>query len=133
MRTLLIALGVVVLVWTIAIVALVAFGRRSSAAELARLLPNLVSLFRGLLRDPRVPRASKLWLGAAIVWFISPIDLVPEFIPVAGPLDDAIVAVLVLRHIVNRAGPSVVEEHWRGAPGTLKVILRAAGVRPTLP
>jgi uncharacterized membrane protein YkvA (DUF1232 family) len=133
MRTLVIALGVGVLVWTAAIVALVALGRRSSAAELARLLPNLVVLFRGLLRDPRVPRSSKLWLGAAIVWFVSPIDLIPEFIPVAGPLDDAIVAALVLRHIVKRAGPTVVEEHWRGGPGTLRIILRAAGVRPTRP
>jgi uncharacterized membrane protein YkvA (DUF1232 family) len=45
-------------------------------------------LFRGLLRDPRVPRSAKLWLWFAVVWVASPIDLIPEFIPIAGPLDD---------------------------------------------
>jgi uncharacterized membrane protein YkvA (DUF1232 family) len=50
-------------------------------------------------RDPRVPRSSKAWLWFALAWFISPIDLVPEFIRVAGPLDDAIVAAVVLRHV----------------------------------
>jgi uncharacterized membrane protein YkvA (DUF1232 family) len=131
MRTLIVALAVVLVLWAAAVIALIASGRKSAAAELARLLPNLASLFRGLLRDPRVPRGSKLWLGVALVWIVSPIDLIPEFIPVAGPLDDAIVAALVLRHIVKRAGPTVIEEHWRGGPGTLRLILRAGGVRPT--
>jgi uncharacterized membrane protein YkvA (DUF1232 family) len=116
-------------VWAIIVIALVVRGRRSAAAELARLVPNLASLFRGLMTDPRVPRTAKLWLGAAVVWLLSPVDLVPEFIPIAGPLDDAIVAALVLRHVVKRAGPHVVAEHWRGSASTLRLILRAGGVR----
>jgi uncharacterized membrane protein YkvA (DUF1232 family) len=81
-----------------------------------------------LLSDHRVPRASKLWLGFAVAWFLSPVDLIPEFIPVAGPLDDAVVAALVLRHVLRRAGRAVVTEHWRGDPRTLAIILRVGGV-----
>jgi len=68
-------------------------------------------------------------LGLAAVWLVSPIDLIPEFIPVLGPLDDAVVAALVLRHIVKVAGREVVAEHWRGEESTLDRILRVAGYR----
>ena len=70
-----------------------------------------------------MPRGSKALLWFAIVWVVSPIDLIPEFIPIAGPLDDAIVAALVLRHVVRRSGPEVVGDHWRGDPVTLDRIL----------
>ncbi len=124
----LIGIGVAVVVWAIAVIALIALGRRTQARELATLIPNLLVLFRGLLRDPRVPRGAKLWVGFAVVWIASPIDLIPEFIPVAGPLDDAIVAALVLRHLLKRTPPGVVAEHWRGSPGTLAAIV---GARPS--
>jgi uncharacterized membrane protein YkvA (DUF1232 family) len=127
MRSLIIALAVAVALWLAAIAILVVTGRRSQARELVALLPNLVLLFRGLVRDPRVARSSKVWLGVALVWLISPIDLIPEFIPVAGPLDDAIVAVLVLRHVLRRTPPHVLSEHWRGSPETLERIVRVAG------
>lgn len=129
MRTLLIALGIAVGVWVLAILALLVIGRRTAARQLATLLPNLVRLFRALLRDPRVPRRSKVLLGFAIAWFVSPIDLVPEFIPVLGPLDDAVVAALVLRHVLRKAGRDVIAENWSGDPATLGVLLRVAGVR----
>ena len=116
-------------VWILAIVGLVMAGRRSAARELATLVPNLVLLFRGLLRDPRVPRGSKALLWFAVVWVVSPIDLIPEFIPIAGPLDDAIVAALVLRHVLRTSGPDVVGEHWRGDPATLDRILGAGRLR----
>jgi uncharacterized membrane protein YkvA (DUF1232 family) len=124
LRGLLISVGIVVAVWLLAILVLVVLGRKSQARELAALLPNLVALFRGLLGDPRVPRSSKAWLGFALAWFLSPIDLIPEFIPVAGPLDDAIVAALVLRHVLRRTDRTVLADHWRGEPGTLDAILR---------
>ena len=129
MRGFLIALGVSLVVWFAAIAASVAVGRRSAARELATLIPNLLVLFRGLLHDPSVSRSSKFWLWFAIVWLVSPIDLIPEFVPVAGPLDDAIVAALVLRHVLRRTGASVLSEHWRGDPTTLAKILRIANVR----
>jgi uncharacterized membrane protein YkvA (DUF1232 family) len=129
MRTLIMALAIAAGVWIVAILALVLAGRRSAARELAALVPNLAVLFRGLLRDPRVTRGSKVWLAVAVVWLVSPIDLIPEFIPIAGPLDDAIVAALVLRHLLKRTGRDVVEEHWRGDPATLDRIMRMARVR----
>jgi uncharacterized membrane protein YkvA (DUF1232 family) len=124
LRGFLFAVGVVLVVWLIAIVVLIASGRRSQARELVALLPNLVALFRGLLSDPRVPRGSKAWIWFALAWFVSPIDLVPEFIPVAGPIDDAIVAALVLRHVLRRTDRTVLASHWRGDPETLDAILR---------
>jgi uncharacterized membrane protein YkvA (DUF1232 family) len=122
-RGLLIALAVAFVLWLTALVMLVLLGRRQQARELAALIPHLLALFRGLLRDPRVPRSSKLWLAASVLWIASPIDLVPEFIPVLGPLDDAIVAALVLRHVLRRTDRRVLTEHWRGDPATLDRIL----------
>lgn len=123
MRGVLIGIGLAIAIWAVAVIVLIAIGRRSQARELATLIPNLLVLFRGLLRDPRVPRSAKLWLGFAVVWIASPIDLVPEFIPIAGPLDDAIVAALVLRHLLRKTDRSVVFEHWRGEPATLEAIV----------
>jgi uncharacterized membrane protein YkvA (DUF1232 family) len=115
-------------IWLLAIVVLLWMGRKTIAKELVTLLPNLVRLFRGLLGDPRVPRGSKALLLLGAVWLASPIDLIPEFLPGIGGIDDAIVASLVLRHLVRRAGPEVVREHWHGDPRTIGLILRAAGV-----
>jgi uncharacterized membrane protein YkvA (DUF1232 family) len=126
-RSLLVGLLVVVALWLLVLAVLYVVGRRGAARELAALLPNLLALFRGLLCDPRVPRRSKFLVGFAVAWLVSPIDLVPEFIPIVGPLDDAIMAALVLRHLIRRAGRSVVAEHWRGEPGTLDLIVRLAG------
>jgi uncharacterized membrane protein YkvA (DUF1232 family) len=119
MRTVLIGLAVAVALWLVAIAVLVLLGRRSAARELATLIPNVVALVRGLLKDDRVSRGSKALLVFAVVWLVSPIDLVPEFIPVAGPLDDAIVAALVLRFVLRRTDRAVVEAYWRGDPRTL--------------
>jgi uncharacterized membrane protein YkvA (DUF1232 family) len=119
-----VALVVVVVLWSLAVGALIFLGRRSQARELAALIPNLLVLFRGLLRDPRVPKSTKGWLWFAVVWLISPVDLIPEFIPVVGPLDDAIVAALVLRHVLRRTDRQVLADHWRGEPSTLDAIIR---------
>jgi len=126
-RGLLIAGAAVLAVWVLVVLALVVFGRKTIAKELISLLPNLIRLFRGLLRDPRVPRSSKAILVVAAVWLASPIDLIPEFLPGVGGLDDAVVAALALRHLVKRAGPDVVRDHWRGDPRSLGLLLRLAG------
>ncbi|MGA9161916.1 MAG: DUF1232 domain-containing protein, partial [Actinomycetota bacterium] len=114
--------GVAVAVWAVAVIMLIGLGRRSQARELATLIPNLLALFRGLLEDPRVPRSAKVWLAVAVVWIASPIDLIPEVVPVAGPLDDAIVAAFVLRHLMKATPGAVVLEHWRGRPETLETL-----------
>lgn len=127
MRGLVIALLVIAALWLLLAVVLVLVGRRLAARQLFTLVPNMLRLARDLLRDPRVPRSSKILLGAAAVWVASPIDLLPEFIPFLGPLDDVVVVVLVLRHVVRRAGADVVREHWRGDPATIAAILRVSG------
>jgi uncharacterized membrane protein YkvA (DUF1232 family) len=122
-RGLLIALAVGIAVWLLALLILVIVGRKQQARELAAAIPNLLVLFRSLLRDPRVPRGSKIWVLVAVTWIASPIDLVPEFIPVLGPADDLIVAALVLRHVLKRTDRSLLAEHWRGDPTTLDRIV----------
>jgi len=129
MHTLLIALALTAVAYIAAVAALFVVGRRTAAKEIALLLPNLLSLFKGLARDPRVPRKSKALLVLGAVWFASPIDLIPEFIPVLGPLDDAVVAALILRHLLRTTGTEIVTEHWRGDDTTLAQLLRLAGVR----
>ena len=131
-RGLAIGLVVVAGIWLVAIAALVVLGKRTAARELALLLPNLLWLFRGIARDPRCPRRSKTLLLFAVAWIASPIDLIPEFIPFLGPLDDAVVAALVLRSVVKRAGPDVVRDHWRGDLATLERLLRVSGLRQPL-
>lgn len=120
---LLIALAVGIAAWLLAILILLIVGRKQQARELAVAIPNLLVLFRGLLRDPRVARGSKIWVLVAVIWIASPIDLVPEFIPVLGPADDVIVAALVLRHVLKRMDRSVLADHWRGDPATLDRIV----------
>ena len=129
MRVLLISVLVAAAVYAALLVVLIVAGRGAAARELATLVPNLARLFKDLIRDPRVPRGSKVLLVIAAAWVASPIDLIPEFIPVLGPLDDAVVAALVLRHVLRRAGREVVVEHWRGDPATLERILRLFSIR----
>jgi uncharacterized membrane protein YkvA (DUF1232 family) len=119
------ALAVFVL-YLVLLAVLVLAGRRLLARELAVLVPNLVRLFRGLLGDPRVPWHAKLLLGLGLLWIASPIDLIPEFIPILGPLDDAIVAALVIAYVVRASGRDVIREHWRGDPTILSRLLRLA-------
>ncbi|HET8569589.1 MAG TPA: DUF1232 domain-containing protein [Candidatus Limnocylindria bacterium] len=113
--------------YLVLLAALVAAGRGPLARELATLVPNLVALFGGLVRDPAVPLGAKAVLAVAIVWIASPIDLVPEFIPIAGPLDDAIVAALALRVVLRSTDRETVGRHWRGSPEMLARLLRLAG------
>ena len=124
MRTLVIALGVAAALYVLIVLALFLAGRTSAAREVAKLVPNLLLLFKDLLRDPRVPRGSKWLLVVGAAWLASPIDLIPEFIPLLGPLDDAVLAALILRHLVRRAGPEVVSDHWRGDPAMMRRVLR---------
>jgi len=133
LHTLLVGLAMALVLWVVVLVALVAMGRIAVARELIALVPNMLLLFKDLLRDERVPRSAKLWLGFAALWLASPIDLIPEFIPVLGPLDDAVVAAAVLRHLVRKAGSEVVYEHWRGEPSTISRVLRLFGAEADAP
>ena len=99
---------------------------RGSLREIAAFVPNLARLFAGLVRDPRVPRRSKLVLGLAAGYLAFPIDLIPDFIPIAGQLDDAIVAAFALRYVIGTTPREIVAEHWHGDPDTLRRVLALA-------
>ena len=115
--------AIVLLGWIALIAVLVVLGRRVLARELATLVPNLTRLFAGLMHDPRVPLRAKVVLGATAFYLAMPIDLVPDFVPIAGSLDDAIVAAFALRFVVRASSPEIVAEHWPGDPATLRRIL----------
>jgi uncharacterized membrane protein YkvA (DUF1232 family) len=106
---------------------LIVAGRKDEARALATLVPDFVVLFRRLLADPRVSRRSKLVLAALIPYLAMPFDLVPDFVPVAGYLDDAVIVAFVLRHVLRGSGPQLIEEHWPGPPSSLALVLRLAG------
>ena len=113
-------------VYLLAVLALVVAGRRTDARALAGFVPDCAVLLTRLLRDPRVPRGSKVLLAALIPYLALPFDLVPDFIPVAGQLDDAIVVALVLRALLRGAGETALREHWPGPDSSLAVISRLA-------
>jgi uncharacterized membrane protein YkvA (DUF1232 family) len=93
----------------------------------ARVIPDCIVLFRRLLSDPRISRRRKLLLLALVGYLAMPFDLVPDFIPVAGQLDDALFVALVLRSVMRGAGADVIREHWPGPERSLDAVLRLAG------
>jgi uncharacterized membrane protein YkvA (DUF1232 family) len=102
-------------------------GRRDDARALAGFIPDCLVLVRRLLRDPAVPRRRKLLLALLLGYLASPIDLVPDFVPVAGQADDAVVVALVLRALVRGGGRELVRRHWPGPERSLEALLRLAG------
>ena len=123
----LLALIAVALAYAALVGGLVLAGRRQDARALAGLVPDCLVLVRRLAGDARVPRRRRLLLGALLVYLAVPVDLVPDVIPVAGQLDDAIVVALALRAVLRAAGPGVLREHWPGPASTLRLIERLAG------
>lgn len=101
-------------------------GRSEDARALAGFIPDCLVLFRRLLGDERVPRCAKLMLGALITYLALPFDLVPDFIPVVGQLDDAIIVALALRSILRASGPKLLAEHWPGPTSALNALMRLA-------
>jgi uncharacterized membrane protein YkvA (DUF1232 family) len=97
------------------------------ARDLVRLLPDCATTARRLRGDARVPRRVKAALVFAVVWVVSPIDLIPEFLPVIGPLDDVIVVALVLRYAARRVPRPALEEAWPGDPKMLERLLGRRG------
>ena len=91
--------------------------------DLAGFLPACAVTVRRLRRDPRVPRRAKLAVAVAGLWVLSPIDLIPEFLPVIGPLDDVVVVALALRYAARRVPREALEEAWAGEPHVLARLL----------
>jgi uncharacterized membrane protein YkvA (DUF1232 family) len=95
--------------------------------DMVGFLPACATTVRRLRKDPRVPRRAKLAVVFAGLWVLSPIDLIPEFLPVIGPLDDVIVVALAFRYAARQVPRAVMEEAWAGAP---HVLARLLGPRP---
>ena len=101
LRLVVIAAGLLLASWTV----LVLLARRLPPGllkDLAGFLPACLTLVRTLRKDPRVPRSAKVAVAIAGLWVLSPIDLIPEFLPVVGPLDDVVVVALSLRYAARR-------------------------------
>jgi uncharacterized membrane protein YkvA (DUF1232 family) len=101
--------------------------------EALRLLPDLLRLLRRLAGDANVPRAARVRLALLLGYLAIPFDLVPDFVPVLGYADDAILVTLVLRSVVRRAGPSVVRRHWPGTEDGLAALARLTGLQLSTP
>jgi uncharacterized membrane protein YkvA (DUF1232 family) len=124
---LLIAAACSLVVYAAFVVALIVAGRRRDARDVARFIPDCIRLVRRLVGDARVPRRHKLLLGALVGYLAFPIDLVPDFIPVAGHIDDVLVVVLALRVVLRASGGELLHEHWPGPASSLAFLLRFVG------
>jgi uncharacterized membrane protein YkvA (DUF1232 family) len=103
---------------------IVARARGAPLTEGLRLLPDVLRHLRRLAADRTLPRAVRARAWIALAWLLSPIDLIPEFLPVIGPIDDIIVVTILLRSMIRRAGPETVQRHWPGTPKGLAVLAR---------
>jgi uncharacterized membrane protein YkvA (DUF1232 family) len=121
---LIIALGL----YVVAVAALLAAGRREDARALAGFVPDCAILVGRLARDRRISRARRMVLWLVLAYLATPIDLVPDFLPVAGQLDDAVLLGVALRIVVRGGGEALVREAWPGPETSLSVVLRAAGL-----
>jgi uncharacterized membrane protein YkvA (DUF1232 family) len=123
--------GIVLGLWAISCLFMVLFAHRLPPGllrDVAEFLPACVSTSRTLRKDPAVPRRAKVALLIAILWVISPIDLLPEFLPVIGPLDDVVAVVLLLRYAARQVPRDVLLDAW---PGEQRLLLRLLGTKST--
>ncbi|MEP7192098.1 MAG: DUF1232 domain-containing protein [Actinomycetota bacterium] len=130
-REILIAMGGAIAVgWLALIVSLVVIRPKGSLLrESLRILPDMLRLLKNLTTDPTLPRGVRVRLALLMVYLALPIDLIPDFIPVLGYADDAIVAVFVLRSVVRRVGLECLRRHWLGTPDGFAALCRVAGLQ----
>lgn len=126
------AVVALVAVWVVLVLALLVIGRRTSdpvtLRDAVRLGPDVVRLVRRLAADDALPRSVRWRLWLLLAYLLLPIDLVPDFLPVIGYADDAVLVALVLRSVVRTAGRDVLVRHWPGTPDGLAVVRRLSGV-----
>ena len=120
------------LVWLGLVGTLYVLARREPDAvtlrDVVRLVPDLLRLLRRLASNPELPRGVRWRLGLLIGYLLVPVDLVPDFIPVVGYADDAVVVALALRSVVRVAGPEALDRHWTGTEQGLAAVKRLAGL-----
>lgn len=115
--------------WALLVILLWAFRPRDVAlAELVRIVPDVIRLVRNLIGDRSVPFGARAALVGLLAWLVSPIDLIPEFIPLLGPLDDVVVAVLVLRYVRRRIGDDELRARWPGTAAGYELLSGVLGL-----
>jgi uncharacterized membrane protein YkvA (DUF1232 family) len=125
-ESLLAALAIPLLLYLSLIGGLIVAGMRTQAWALARFFPDCLVLLPRLIGEESVGRRRKLVLLALVGYLAMPFDLVPDFIPVAGQLDDVILVALALRYALRSGGPELLRRHWPGPDHTLEAVLRVA-------
>jgi uncharacterized membrane protein YkvA (DUF1232 family) len=95
--------------------------------ELLGVAPDLIRMLRSIVRDPSSPTDVRIVLVGLLVWILSPIDLIPEFIPVLGPLDDVVVAIVALRYVRRRIGVDGMRSRWTGSDDGFAFLGRVVG------
>jgi uncharacterized membrane protein YkvA (DUF1232 family) len=118
---------IVIGVYAVAVAAILAAGRREDARALAGFIPDCIVLVGRLARDPRISRPRRALLFVVLAYLAMPIDLIPDFLPGPGQLDDAVLLALALRVLARGGGADLVREAWPGPDASLRLILRAAG------
>jgi uncharacterized membrane protein YkvA (DUF1232 family) len=121
------ALGIGLMLYLAFILFLYVRGRKEDARAWAGFIPDCVVLGKRLLKDPAVPRRAKIFFALLVAYLALPLDLVPDFIPVAGLADDAIIAALALRYALRFVSTESLAAQWPGPEASLQLLLRLAG------
>lgn len=129
MRWLLVGVGFLLASWALLVI-LAARLPEGSLKELASFLPDCVTTVRRLRKNARVPRRVKLAIGLAGLWLLSPVDLIPEFLPIIGPLDDVVVIALALRYAARRVPRDLLMEAWPGRRSVMERLLGSTRKAP---
>jgi uncharacterized membrane protein YkvA (DUF1232 family) len=122
-----VGLGATIALWLLLLVTLFLLGHRLAARDIARFVPDCALLLKRLLGDPRVPRRAKIALALLVPYLALPLDLVPDFIPVVGQIDDAILVAIAVAYVVRSTSSGLVRELWPGSERNLRILLTAAG------
>jgi len=124
--------GGLIVVWLSLVGVMYVAGRKeqdpTKLRDVLRLVPDVIRLLRRLAADPTLPRGVRIRLFLLVGYLVSPIDLIPDFIPVVGYADDAVIVVWALRSVTRTAGPEAVDRHWTGTPEGLRALKRLAGL-----
>jgi uncharacterized membrane protein YkvA (DUF1232 family) len=118
--------GAALAIYVLFVVVLLIAGRQTDARALGGFIPDCIVLMKRLLGDDRVPRRRKAVLLGLAAYLLTPIDLVPDFVPVAGQLDDAIIAAFALRYVLRSGGPALLRKHWPGPESSRDLVTRLA-------
>ena len=124
-----IVLVIFIALYAVFVLGLYLAGKRTEARAISGFIPDCIIFFKNLMQDKRVSGKYKFVLALLIGYLAFPIDLVPDFIPIAGQLDDAVIVALVLRFVLKGAGPELAAKHWPGPESSLNMLLKMARVK----